>query len=321
MQIKKTMVTDYNYFARNLNEINQEINSLSQSVELIKKCSINDFSKESITQKFNDIFKVLPYVIETASDSIGISIYSKELFELLYAISDYDGKIEAERIAKSKDRFKNPQLEDDDKYLINDFLDDYFHSITYCYGEILENTKKYHFFYGIETEEVILMNLLNLYRNVLLDNSKQLCIFWGITLTKKISDCVTKMLIDFIEQRLLVLNPKMEVENITSKMTFIDNKLKPIEWLGTQQELCELFIELTRKNWIPEIKDGERKSIANTITSIFDIENTKRNEKSNHKESFYQKFKGEWIDEKRNFSFLESEKYNTKFDEIRKNNR
>lgn len=314
------MITEHNYFSGNLSEINQEINSLTQNVDLIRKISLNDFSKENITQRFNEIFRVFPYVIETASDSIGISIYTKELFDLFYEISEFDGKIDTERIAKSKQRFKSSQLEDDDKYLINDFLDDYFHIITYGYGEILENTKKYHFFYGIEAEEVILMNLLKLYRSVLLDNSKQLSIFWGITLTKKISDIVTNMLIDFIEQRLIVLNPKIELENIPNKMTYIDNKLKQIKWLGTQQELCELFVELENKKWIPEILTGERRNIANSITSIFDLESTKRNENSNYKESFYQKFKGEWLNGKRYYSFLELEKDKLQFNGI-KNNR
>jgi hypothetical protein len=315
------MITEHNYFSSNLSEINQEIYSFNQNVDLIKKIPINDFSKESITQKFNSIFRVFPYVIETASDSIGISIYTKELFDLFYEISEFDGKIGKERIDKSKQRFKSSQLEDDDKYLINDFLEDYFHIITYGYGDILENTKKYHFFYGIEAEEVVLMNLLKIYRNVLLDNSKQLSIFWGVTLTKKISDSVTKMLIDVIEQRLIVLNPKIGLENIPNKMTFVDNKLKTIEWLGSQQELCELFIELINKKWIPEIEHKERKNIANAITSLFDLESTKRNEKSNYKESFYQRFKGDLIGEERQFLFLDSVKYKRKFNEIGKNNR
>jgi hypothetical protein len=315
------MITDYNYFSNRLSEIDREIDSLNQDVDLIKRLSIHDYSKESISQKFNEIFRVFPYIIETASESIGISIYARELFDLFYEISEYDGKIKPEKISESKENFKNSKLDASDRYIIDEFLDDYFGSIIYCYGEILENTKKYHFFYGIESEEIILMNLLKLYQSVLLEDSKQLCIFNGITLTKKISESVTKMLIDFIEQRLIVLNPRFELENIPNKMTFVDNKLKSIEWLGTQQELCELFIELENKNWIPEIETGERKSISNTITSIFDLSSTKRNEKSNHNESFYQKFKGELMDGKRYFSFLESEKYKVKFNDIRKNNR
>lgn len=314
------MITEHNYFSSNLSEINQEIDSLDQNVDLIKRASIYDYSVESITQRFNAIFRVFPYVIETTSDSIGISIYTRELFELYYAISDFDGKMKPDSIANSKERFKNPQVDANDRYLINEFLDDYFHSITYYYGEVLENTKKYHFFYGIEAEEIILMNLLKLYRSILLDNSKQLCVFWGITLTKKISDIVTKMLVDFIEQRLIVLNPKIELENIPYKMTYVDNKLRQIEWLGTQQELCELFIELEKKKWIPEIGNGERRNIANTITSIFDLDSTKRTKNSNCNESFYQKFKGEWLNGERYYSFLELGKDKLRFNGI-KNNR
>ncbi len=314
------MITDFNYFASRFDELFHEIDSLNQQVDLIKNISIRDFSKESISLKFNDIFRVFPYIIETTSESIGMSIYAKELFDLFYEVSDFEGKIKPERISESKNKFKNPKIDDSDKYILYEILEDYFRSIIYCYGDVLENTKKYHFFYGINSEEIILMNLLKLYRSILLDNSKQLCIFWGITLTKKISDIVTNILIDFIEQRLIVLNPKIELENIPNKMTYIDNKLKQIEWLGTQQELCELFVELENKKWIPEILTGERRNIANSITSIFDLESTKRNENSNYKESFYQKFKGEWLNGKRYYSFLELEKDKLRFNGI-KNNR
>ncbi len=237
------MITDYNYFSNSLSEIEREIDSLNQDIDLIKRLSIYDFSKESITQKFNEVFRVFPYIIETASETIGLAIYTSELFALFYESSASDVRISAEKVAKSKANFKITQLDSSDRYLINELLGDYFQSLILCYGEVLENTKKYHFFYGIEAEEVILMNLLKLYRSIIIDKSKQLCVFWGITLTKKISDSVTKMLIDFIEQRLIVLKPKIELDNISSKMTFVDNKFKHIEWLGTQQELCELFIE------------------------------------------------------------------------------
>lgn len=313
------MITDYNYFSNSLSEIDREIDLLNQDVDLIKRLSIHDYSKESVSQKFNEIFRVFPYIIETTSESIGISIYARELFELFDEISVIDGKIKDERIAESKYNFKNYKFEASDRHVIHTYLCDYFYSITYCYGEIFENTKKYHFFYGIESEEVILTNLLKLYNSVLLEDSKQLCIFNGITVTKKISDIVTKMLIDFIEQRLMVLNPKFELENIPNKMTFVNNKLKPIEWLGTQQELCELFLELEKKKWIPEIGIGERRSIANSITSIFDLDSTKRKENSNYKESFYQKFKGELMEGQRYFSFLESEKDKLRFNEIKNN--
>jgi hypothetical protein len=314
------MITDNKYFETGIEEINSEITSYNKKIGFLKKCSIHDFSNKNITQMFSDIFKVLPYEIETASDFIGISIYTRELFHLFYKISDNDVKIDISNIEKAKQEFKVPKIVAEDKYLIVDFFDDYFHSLTYKYGDILKNTMNHHFFHGITEERIILINLLKLYKNILNDKSKQLSHFWGITLTKKISDIATKMLIDFIEQRLIMINPQLDLESIPNKMTFIDNNLKSIEWLGTQQELCELLIELIDKNWIPKIEEGERKNIAKTITNLFDLSHTKRNEKSNPDESFYQQFKGQLMDGERYYDFLESKKYVKKFNKIGKNN-
>ena len=96
--------------------------------------------------------------------------------------------------------------------------------------------------------------------------------------------------------------------------------MKSIQWTGTQQELCELFHELIQKGWIPEIMDGERKKISDSITELFDLENTKRSSTSNFKDSFYQQFKGEIIEGTRSFNFLNSKKYERKFDGIKNNN-
>jgi hypothetical protein len=315
------MITDKDYFSAQLEEINREITSYDQKINLLKKCSISDFSKENITKRFSDIFLIFPFQIESASEFLGISIYTRELFGLYYKISNYDGKIDSDIINAAKEKFNKQEIYEEDEYIINEFFDEYFHSLVYFYENVLINTMSYHFFYGISDESVILKNLLKLYKSVLNDNSKQLCLFWGITLTKKISDIATKMIIDFIEQRLIVINPQFDIESIPSKMTFIDNKIKSIEWLGTQQELCELFLELIDKNWIPKIEEGERRNIAKAITTIFDLDNTKRNVKSNPLESFYQQFKGEMVDGERLYSFLDSNKYDRKFKTIEKNNR
>ena len=86
------------------------------------------------------------------------------------------------------------------------------------------------------------------------------------------------------------------------------------------KEACVLLIELIDKNWIPKIEEGERKNIAKTITNLFDLSHTKRNEKSNPDESFYQQFKGQLMDGERYYDFLESKKYVKKFNKIGKNN-
>ena len=158
-----------------------------------------------------------------------------------------------------------------------------------------------------------------MYRRILEDKSKQISIFWGVSLTKEVSDRIIEMLCDFIEQRILVLNPPISKDSLINKMTFKANELKSIQWLGTQQELCELFYELNKKGWIPDIVGGERKKIAESITELFDLEKTKRTPSSNIKDSFYQQFKGELIDGERTYNFLDSKKYERKFDKINNN--
>ncbi len=313
------MITDIKYYSEDFEEISKLLEAYKGNIQFIEKGAIHDFSKEKITYGFNNIFRSFPYEIETSSHDIGYSIHTIELFDLFYEISDYDGKIETKRIEQSKARFKNKTLDPQDIYLISDFIEDYFHSLTYNYGDYLKNAKDLHFFAEIENEEVILYNLLNLYRRILADDLKQISIFWGVSLTKQISDKILKMLCDFIEQRILVLNPETGMDSLTNKLTFKSNNLKRIQWLGTQQELCELIYELNKKGWIPDIVDGERKKIADSITELFDLEKTKRKPSSSIKDSFYQQFKGELIDGERIYSFRDSKKYEKKFDKINKN--
>ena len=158
--------------------------------------------------------------------------------------------------------------------------------------------------------------MLSLYQSLLKDSSKQFVVFWGITMTKESSDKVVKMLCDFIEQRLLVLNPEDINHSTTRKITYKQNRLMSIEWMGTQKELCELFYELIQKGWIPDIKDGDRRKFSDSVTRLFNIEHTKRSSNSNPYESFYQQLKGIPIDGERHPS-ISCEK---KFDVIKPKN-
>lgn len=315
------MITDNKYFESRLSDINKELTAYKGDLKLARRAQISDFTIEGITNSYEEIFLTFPYNIETSSQIIEMSIYTNEVFNLYYDIIEYPNKITTTEINSIKNRFKNPEITEFCSYNINDFLDDYFHNLTFKYGSFLNNMKKCYFFVGIDNEEIIINNLLNLYRSILNDSSKQLNIFYGITLTKKISDIITSMLIDFFEQRLLVLNPKNSSANLHPQTTYIDNTLKPVEWLGTQQELCELMIELINKNWIPEISDGERKMFVKSILNIFDLVKTKRHEKSKPDDSFYQLFKGDNMNGKRYYPFLETNKYQKKFEEIKKNSR
>lgn len=313
------MITDKKYFADRLAQISHEIFKHENRVTLINKGKIFDYSFEELSKRFDYLFLEFPYDIEPKSDSLGLSIYTIEVFNLDPSISFNNGKIDPSKIEISKSRFEKQELSAEDIYYISDFLEDYFHRITYEFGTLIENARKLHFFQGVKKEETILLNLLNRYRMVLKDKSFQLKIFYGVKLTKLIADMVTELLVDAIEQRLKVLNPVCDSKIPTKETVFVKSENHQIEWHGTQQELCELIIELERKGWIPKIPNGNRKSIAASITSLFDLHRTRKSSKSNVNNSFYQIFKGEVIDNNRRFPFQDAPNYISKFDGIYQN--
>ncbi len=310
------MITNTKHFDNKLQELRGLLSDYQEDINLMQFRKITNFSKENITDDFNYIFLSLPYEIETTSNDLSYSYYTIELFDLYYEISDYDGQIDSERIQKSKHRFKQQKLDTQDRFLVLDFVENYLHSLLYNYDVFLSNAKKFHFFVGIDDERIILENLYQLYKGVLLDKTKQIRLFLGINLTKAISDKIIEMLCDFIEQRLLVLNSSINIGAIPNKITYEENKHNKIQWLGTQQQLCELFFELIQKGWIPEIPYGSIKKTSDSITNLFDLEHTKRSKSSKPNDSFYQQFKGESEAGKWTLSFFKSKKYEKKFKNI-----
>lgn len=112
------------------------------------------------------------------------------------------------------------------------------------------------------------------------------------------------MLIDFIEQRLNLLTISIENIDIEHKLNYIENDVFSIGWNGSQQELCELILELEKKEWIAKIKNGGRRKFADSITKVFNL--IKKNNKSNPNNSFYQLLKGEFANNERTYPFMEN---------------
>jgi hypothetical protein len=312
------MITDVFYFEEQIIEINQEIEN--SKITLLKRGLINNFSKDYIIERYNEIFQTLPFQIVNAAEEISISIHSTELISFYYDLGTKDTRVSIEKVNEVKEKRNNFGDINEHKFIVEDYVEELVHHLVYSYDKIIHNTKALHFFTNIEDEKIILMNLLNRYKRVINDETKQINVFWNISLTKKISDIIVNMLIDYIEQRLKILTVSIEVEQAEYKTTYIENNIKQIKWLGTQQEFCEMIISLEKNNWIEDIKDGERKQFINSITKIFDFENTKRNSKSNPENSLYQTFKGEYEKGERVFPFLENKKYEKKFSSIKKNN-
>jgi len=309
------MITERTYFKSDLNQISQLIFEHDKDVLTYPNYKIHDFSVENITERFNDIFMIFPYHVQDASDDIGISNYTIAIFECYSSINaineiSVNDRKEIERMLE-KNEYDNSNIEDS----CCDIISDFFHLLVYSYPKIISNTKKLPFFFDVN-EVNILKNLLKLYKGLLKDNSKQLFIFG--TLPKKIADKITEMLIDFIEQRIAVLNPEFDYGDIQFKAQ-VKTDVSKITWLGTQQELIELFNELIDKKWIPEIEYRGMRRFVDTILNTFDLTNTQRNPKSDLSKSFYQQFKGDPEGNKRVYSFLDSKSYERKFDHIKSN--
>lgn len=309
------MIRDTLYFQSELEEIRDLIFKHDKDVLPLGKHKIYDFSNENIIKIFKSILMILPHDIQRASNDIGMSNHHIAIHDCYHHIIVHENLSFEHRNETQKTLEKNEYDNWHTRDSLSDIIDEFFHYLVYDYEEVISNTKKLHFFFNV-SEINILKNLLNLYKNVLKDDSKQLYIF-GV-LPKNIADKITRMLIDFIEQRLAVLNPEFNYGDIQIK-THVKDDISKITWLGTQQEMIELLNELIDKKWIADIENRGMKRFVDTILNTFDLTNTQRNPDSDLSKSFYQQFKGEFIDCKRQYTFLDSENYERKFEKVKNN--
>lgn len=311
------MITSTSHFRGYADQIMTLLDEYSEPVSFSRFGGISNFATDNIIHHYNGVFKCFPYNTEDVIAHISISKYAYGLFELFPNIDSRGEKIHSDSLSSVKSLMTNKSNIDADKFILSDFFEEFIHHLILNYSDFLSNTKALHFFDGIDSEEVILKNLLNHYEDILSTPEIQLCHFQGSDLTKEISDTITSALVDFIKHRLSVLNPPENSKNNTP-LGRASYEHRKIEWLGEQQELNELFYELEIKGWIPKIPSGQRQAVAKSITSFFNLENTKRKDDSNPDKSFQQSFKGDNEDEKRIFNFMKSKNYVRKFNQIQK---
>lgn len=310
------MILNPFHFTEKIETIKQLLWDREDEFVLLHKMNFTKFKKEKVLSHFDSIFKNFPLDIESSSQEIAVSSFAYELIDLHYEFVDLNKTtISSDKENELLERRKifDPKLNSE---TIEDFISSYFHFLVYNYEEFLMNTMNQHYFVGINDEVKILLSILNRYKSVLKDKSKQIDLFWSIKLDKQISDLVLEMLIDFIEQRLNLLTISTENLNLGKELNYIKSDVFSIDWNGEQQELCELILELEKKGWIAEIKNGDRRKFASSLTKVFNLTNTKKNKKSNPNNSFYQLLKGEFEKNKRIYSFLEKDNYKKKFDKI-----
>ena len=309
------MIIDTSHFNKKIENINQYLWNEELEIISLQKMTFKNFRKEEIQEHYTSTFQNFPLVIENSSKEIGISIFATELLDLHYNLIYTNQGISSEKEREIFEKRKTFEPENNTE-IIEDFIDTFFHSLIYNYDEFLINTMKQHYFVGINDEVKILLSILKRYKSVINDKTKQIDIFWSIKLNKQVSDLLLEMLIEFIEQRLNLLTISTNDINFENKLIYVENEIFSIKWNGSQQELCELILELENKEWIVEIKDGERRKVAGSITKIFDLTNTRKNKKSNLNNSFYQLLKGEYENKLRTFPFLEKTNYQRKFNGI-----
>jgi hypothetical protein len=305
------------HFDKKIDDINQILWNDKIKIGSLQRMKFSKFNKKEVLHYYDLIFKNFPLDIENASQEFSVSIFSTEIFDLHYNLVDLDNPMSATQEIELKKKRKefNPEFNSE---TIEDFISTFIHHLVYFYEDFLANTFKQHYFVGINDEVKILLSILNRYKSVLNDKTKQIDLFWCIKVNKKVSDLVLEMLIEFIEQRLKLLTISTDSLNNGNELNYVESEIYNIGWNGSQQELCELILELEKKNWIDKIQNGDRKKFANSITKIFNLSNTQKNKKSNTSNSFYQLLKGEYENKERVFPFMEKENYERKFERILK---
>lgn len=276
------MIIEYNFANDLLEKIEKELVKYDDKnkIQVIKQFSIGKSANLEWMNKSQDFSFPI-----NSSGSTEIIQITKEFYELL--VNGWK--------VKHPELVKNGIPAKIESMMESDFPDETIHSaiydkvsrLIYQYDEVLKCTKETNGLFGIEDEEKILSIHLNKYNEILSSDFKQIEFLYGITLNKNISDLILKIYIRFINLRLEMLNPK--ITQFAERKTEITPK---ILWKGSQRDLCELFIELQEKDWINEFEWGERNKIAQSICNLFDLTLTKKKEKSNVENSFYQILKG-----------------------------
>lgn len=309
------MILDTLHFAKKNEDINHLLWEKESEITSFRRMTFRKFNKEEVLYYYDLIFKNFPLEIENTSQEISVSIFATEILDLHSEIVELNNPISASKKNEFLEKRKTFKPEQNCE-IVEDFISTFFHCLVYNYEDFLKNTLKQHYFTGINDEVKILLSILNRYKSVLKDRTKQIDLFLSIKLNKEISDLVLEMLIDFIEQRLNLLTISTENISVGNEINYVENDIYNIDWNGSQQELCELILELEKKEWIAEIKNGDRKKFANSLTKIFNLTNTKKNKNSNPNNSFYQLLKGEYENKVRIYPFMEKENYEKQFNGI-----
>lgn len=312
------MITDNIYFTQQTYPIIQQIENEMDDAIIAEKFLFISFTREEMYNVYCSIFYEFPYRIIPKNDFIGISVNALEVLE---GGSSFDEHQDKNKLYDFQEFFERRKSFDPKNCLeaVECFIDQFFNRLVFRFDKFIESSKKFPFFLGINDEQIILLNLIKHYKSTLLNESIQIDFFWAIQLPKYINDQLILLLIEYLEQRIAILNVKITdliFENKNSVSPEFQNK---IIWNGNQQQLCELFLKLKENMWIEDFEEGNLKLFVSSLCNLFDIKKTKKKDTSDEINSLYQIFKGVIIDGKKTYPFLEKPRYKKIIEKINKN--
>lgn len=203
-------------------------------------------------------------------------------------------------------------------FMIEELIDERLHNLIFEFAQCLDKTKAEYYFAGISDIKLIIKKLLNHYVNILNDEKIQLSVIDGLVLTKELSDSLTEIYIEFLEDKLAML----DIDNVYIKKTIpvtIKEEYK-FKWKGKQQDILELFVELQNKNWINNLDENSLFKTAELLCKTFDFSDSQKKEGKSPVSSIYQLLKGEFDNKKNRIYCFDKDGYKRKFDEIIESN-
>lgn len=305
------MIIEYDFAKDLLEEIESELNKHENEVGILitKKHSTLNIDYDWI---YNSQIYCLPIYTSETTDIIQISNYYFEIY--FNGIKEKHPKLVENGVENAIESEMNNCYPPSSIYTA---IYDKISNLIFNYKKVLETTRENDNLHGILNEEKLLINHLNKYYEILQSNTKQIQFLRGIVLNKVISDLILKIYTRFIHLRLSIINPKIfAFENEPHEI-----QTSKLVWLGSQKELCELFIQLQEKEWIEEIKYGKINKTAKAICNLFDLTLTQRDSNSDIENSFYQILKGKnnHKTKRREYDDVFGNKYKFSFKGIRKN--
>jgi len=314
------MITDNIYFTQKTYPIIQQIENEIDDAIIAEKFLFRSFTREEMYNVYCSIFYEFPYRIIPKNEFIGISINALETLDGGASFDEHEDKNKL--FDFQIDGFLERRKSFDPKNCLETvecFIDEFFNKLVFNFDKFIESSKKFPFFLGIDDEQIILLNLIKHYKSTLSNESIQIDFFWAIQLPKKINDQLLVLLIEYLEQRVAILNVKITDIIFENKISITQEFQNKIIWNGNQQQLCELFLKLKDNKWVENFEEGNLKLFVSSLCNLFDIKKTKKKDTSDEINSLYQIFKGEIIDGKKTYPFLDKPRYKKVVEEMNKN--